>query len=416
MLEMEEWLMLRDLYRQGLSISQIARQTGHDRKTVRTYVKSGELPVPKERAKKASKLDAFKDYIVNKLKEGPFTASRLFREIQEMGFTGKYTIVKDFVREVRPEHGVQAAYRYETKPGVQAQVDWSEIGKVEVDGKLQKIYCFNMILGYSRVRYIEFTLSIDVIALIKCHLNAFHYFGGYPKEILYDNMKQIVITRALKSSDSEWNTKFEDFFKHYGFIPRLCRPYRAQTKGKIENTIGYVKRDFILGGSFASIQDMNAQAMTWLSRVNSSVHGTTHEVPLERLRSEGLKPIDEVPEYLVIREETRNISRDCYISYLGNKYSVPYRCAGREATLQIFDSKFRVIVGGEQVCEHEILTGSGRTARNKEHFKGLLSEILKENKAAMTRPQQPLLKFESPEVEKRSLSVYETFSEGMKHE
>lgn len=408
--------MLRDLYRQGLSISQIARQTGHDRKTVRTYVKSGELPVPKERAKKGSKLDAFKDFIINKLKEGPFTASRLFKEIQEMGFTGKYTIVKDFIREMRPKQGVPAVYRYETKPGVQAQVDWSEFGRAEIDGKILKLYCFSMILGYSRMRYIEFTLSIDATTLIKCHLNAFRYFGGYTKEILYDNMKQVVIKRAMKSSDSQWNPKFEDFFKHYGFVPRLCRPYRPQTKGKVESTIGFVRRDFFLGRIFASLQDMNAQAIAWLNRVNSSEHGTTYEIPLERLKSEGLKPVDEVPEYLIVLEETRKISKDCFISYLGNKYSVPYRCAGREATLQIFESKLRVVVSGEQVCEHEILTGSCGTVRNKEHFKGLLSEIWKENKAAMNRPRQPLLKFENPEVEKRSLSVYEAFSEGIKHE
>ncbi len=403
--------MLRDLYRQGLSISQIARQTGHDRKTVRTHVKFEELPVPKERTKKESKLDPFKDHIVNKLKEGPFTASRLFKEIQELGFTGKYTIVKDFVREVRPEYGVQAIYRYETKPGVQAQVDWSEFGKVEIDGKTLKLYCFSMILGYSRMRYIEFTLSIDATTLIKCHLNAFRFFGGYTKEILYDNMKQVVIKRAMKSSDSEWNPKFEDFFKHYGFIPRLCRPYRPQTKGKVENTIGFVRRDFFLGRSFASLQDMNAQATAWLNQVNSSEHGTTHEIPMERLKSEGLKPIDGIPEYLVIREETRTISSDCFISYLGNKYSVPYRFAGREANLQISEGKFSVIVGGEKVCEHEILAGSGRTSRVKDHFKGLLSEILKENKAATNKSGQSILKFESLEVEKRSLSVYEALSE-----
>lgn len=403
--------MLRDLYRQGLNISQIARQTGHDRKTVRTYVKSGELPVPKERVKKGSKLDAYKDYIVNKLKEGPFTASRLFKEIQEIGFTGKYTIVKDFVREIRPEQGVQAVYRYETKPGTQAQVDWSEFGKVEIDGKMPKLYCFSMILGYSRMRYIEFTLSIDAATLIKCHLNAFRFFAGYTKEILYDNMKQVVIKRAMKSSDSEWNPKFEDFFKHYGFIPRLCRPYRPQTKGKVENTIGFVRRDFFLGRIFSSLQDMNAQAIAWLNLVNSNEHGTTHEIPKERLISEGLKPIDGVPVYLVIREETRAISSDCFVSYLGNKYSVPYRFAGREANLQIFDGKFKVIVGGEQICEHEILAGSGRISRIKDHFKGLLSEILKENKAAMNKSGQSILKFESFEVEKRPLSVYEALSE-----
>jgi transposase len=411
MIETEEWFMIRDLHAQGLNITEISNKTGFDRKTVRKYLKLRTIPEPKQRAKRDSKLDNYKDYIINKLNEAPFTASRLFREIQEMGFTGKITIVSDFVTKIRPERGVPATLRYETKPGVQAQVDWSEFGKVGLDGKIQKLYCFNMILGYSRMRYIEFTLSIDVYSLIKCHVNAFRYFGGYTKEILYDNMKQVVITRALKSTDSEWNTKFEDFFKQYGFIPRLCRPYRPQTKGKIENTVGYVRRDFFLGGSFSSVSDINVQAISWLKRVNSSVHGTTHEIPLDRLKIEELKPIDGVPEYLVIREETRTISRDCFISYIGNQYSVPYRFAGREATLQIFNGKFSILVGGEAVCEHEILAGSGSVSRVKEHFKGLMSDILKENKAAMIKSGQSILKFESIEVEKRSLSVYEALSE-----
>jgi len=412
MIEMEDWFMIRELQAQGLSITAISDKTGYDRKTVRKYLKSTTIPEPKHRAKKESKLDQYKDHIIKKLNEGPFTASRLFRKIQEMGFTGKCTIVRDFIRKVRPEQGVQAVYRYETKPGVQSQVDWSEFGNVEIDGKMLKLYCFNMVLGYSRMRYIEYTLSIDVYTLIQCHVNAFRYFGGYTNEILYDNMKQIVIARALKSSESEWNTRYEDFFRHYGFIPRLCRSYRAQTKGKIENNVGYVRRDFFLGGIFSSLADMNSQSLKWLARVNSVVHGTTHEIPLERFKAEGLKPIDGVPEYLVIREEARKISRDCFISYLGNKYSVPYRFAGREATLQIFDSKFRVIVGGEQVCEHEILAGSCRVSRIKDHFKGLLSEILMENKANMNKSGQSILKFESLEVEKRPLSVYEALSEG----
>ena len=403
--------MIRELHAQGLSITAISDKTGFDRKTVRKYLNLTTIPELRPRTKRESKLDKYKDYIVMKLQEGPFTAVRLYREIQEMGFTGKCTIVRDFVRKVRPEQGVQAVYRYETKPGVQTQVDWSEFGKVEIDGKMPKLHCFNMILGYSRMRYIEFTLSIDVYTLIQCHLNAFHYFGGYTNEILYDNMKQVVIKRALKSSDSEWNAKFEDFFRHFGFIPRLCRPYRAQTKGKVENNVGYVRRDFFLGGSFSSLADMNSQAMTWLNRINSSVHGTTHEIPLDRLKSEGLKPVDGVPAYLVIREEARMISRDCFISYLGNKYSVPYRFAGREATLQIFDGKLKVIVCGELACEHEIMPGNCRTSRVKGHFKGLLGEIMKENKAAMARSQS-ILKFSEPEVEKRSLSVYEALSEG----
>ena len=167
--------MIRDLHAQGLNITEISNKTGFDRKTVRKYLNLRTIPEPKQRAKRDSKLDNYKDYIIKKLHEGPFTAARLFREIQEMGFTGKITIVSDFVTKVRPEHGVPATLRYETKPGIQAQVDWSEFGKVGIDSKMQKLYCFNMILGFSRMRYIEFTLSIDVYSLIKCHVNAFHW-------------------------------------------------------------------------------------------------------------------------------------------------------------------------------------------------------------------------------------------------
>ncbi len=411
MLKEEELFLIRDLSSQNLSISEISRQTGFDRKTVRKYLQLKTLPEPQRHPGRKSKLDPFKSYILEKLKEAPYTAARLYREIKEMGFDGGKTIVKDFIKEVRPKQGVPAVLRYETKPGVQAQVDWGELGTIEVDGKLKKLFCFNMILGYSRMRYVEFTLSIDTPILIQCHVNAFECFGGCTQEILYDNMKQVVIKRALKSSDSEWNSQFEDFFKCFGFIPRLCRPYRPQTKGKIENTVGYVKRDFFLGRWFTSLEDLNAQVNRWLERVNSTVHGTTYQIPLERFKEENLSPLDQVPPYKVVHKETRKVSRDCYISFLGNKYSVPYRFAGRTAELQIFEGKLEVYVDYEKICEHEILPGNCRVSRKKEHFQGLLSEILKENSKCKKDSQIPL-KFSGPEVEKRSLDVYEIFSQG----
>lgn len=151
--------------------------------------------------------------------------------------TGRYTILKDYVSVIRPKVGVSAVFRFETEPGRQAQVDWADLGFVELDGTKRRLYCFTMILGYSRAGYAEFTLSTDASSLIRCHLNAFEYFGGCPEEILYDNMKQVVVKRALRTGESEWNTLFKDFYEYYGFIPRLCRPYRPQTKGKIENTV-----------------------------------------------------------------------------------------------------------------------------------------------------------------------------------
>jgi len=135
MLNMEEFLTLRDLFNEELSISEIARQTGHSRVTVRKYLNSQVPHLPQKRAKKPSKLDGYREYIISRLKEYPLSANRIYREIQERGFTGKYTIVKDFVRKVRPKIGVPAVYRYETKPGIQGQVDWAECGYIDIDGE-----------------------------------------------------------------------------------------------------------------------------------------------------------------------------------------------------------------------------------------------------------------------------------------
>jgi len=234
MLEIEEYIMIRELHAKGFSITDISDKTGFDRKTVKKYLNITTIPEPKQRAKKASLLDQYKDHIIQKLNQAPFTASRLFREIQEMGFKGKCTIVRDFVRKVRPETGVQAVYRFETKPGVQAQVDWSELGRVEIDGKNLKLYCFNMILSFSRNRFTQFTADARTEEFLRLLLEAGQYFDGFPKEILFDNLKQVVLKRSVRYEDNEWNPSFEDFSGHYDITPRLCRPGRAQTKGKVE--------------------------------------------------------------------------------------------------------------------------------------------------------------------------------------
>jgi transposase len=408
MLTGKEFHMLRYSFNQGSSISKIARETGHDRKTIRKYINSEIPPERKKRIPVPSKIDPYKEYIINRLNEHPFSALRIYREIQGKGFTGKYGIVKKFIRKVRPKNKVPAVYRYETKPGVQAQVDWAECGHIEIDGQIRKLYCFTMVLGFSRMRYAEFALRIDVFTLIQCHLNAFRYFGGYPKEILYDNIKQIALDRNPVTSDITWNPKFKDFFKHYGFIPRLCRPYRPQTKGKIENSVGFVKRDFFIGGKFSSFSDINSQLQQWLSRVNSTIHGTTQEIPSERLKLEGLRQDDSVLPYNAIREESRKISRDAFLSYLGNRYSVPYRFAGRTARLQIQDTTFSVLIGTEKVCSHEIVPGHGMISRNKDHFKGLLSEIIQQSSVSRSKGMS-ILCFKDPEVEHRPLSVYDVF-------
>ena len=413
MLKMEEFLVIRDLINQGLNKSEIARRTGYDRKTIRKYASAKTVPKPEPRAPKPSKLDSYKEYIQNRLSEYPLSAARIHREIQEQGFTGGYTIVKEYVRKIRPAGGTPAVLRYETKPGVQAQVDWGECNRIEVDGQPRRLYCFSMILGYSRMRYMEFTLATDVYTLIQCHLNAFEHFGGYTSEILYDNIKQVILKRAMKPKEHTWNPKFEDFFAYYGFIPRLCKPYCPQTKGKIENAIGYMKRDFLLGGAFSSLDDMNHQLRQWLIRVNGSVHGTTREIPVERLKSENLKTLISIAPYVVRREEVRKVTRDGYVSYQGNRYSVPFHHAGQSVLLEIQGDRMSVRLGSEYLCSHVIVPGRSRVVRVKEHFKGLLSLAMKCN-SQCKRTTKNLFRIIGPEVERCPLSVYDRFSSEVK--
>ncbi len=410
MFTVEEIFVIRDLHHQGLNISQISRETGYHRNTVRKYLTAQTMPVPAPRKVRPSKLDPFKEYIQQRIRAYPLSAARIYREIQERGFDGKYTIVKDYIRKIRPPTSVPAVFRFETKPGVQSQVDWGECGHLNVDGRRRKLYCFSMILGYSRMRYVVFTLSTDTYTLIQCHLGAFEYFGGYTEEILYDNIKTVILKRALRAREHQWNPKFEDFFSHHGFIPRLCKPYCPQTKGKIENTIGYVKRDFLLGGTFSSLDDMNRQVLQWCNRVNGTPHGTTNEIPFDRLHQENLKSIQAIPPYLLRREEHRKISREAYISYLGNRYSVPYRYAGREAVVEIQSDQMVVRVGTETVCRHTIVPGHARIIREKKHFSGLLAEVMRCN-AQSGAASRPLFQMTGPEVEHRPLSAYEELSE-----
>jgi len=394
------------------NVSEIYRRSGYDRRTVKKYLEPDSSPKPIQRKKRRSKLDPYKDHIHKRLGEYPkISAKRLLREIRAEGYDGGYTILKDYLTLVRPVKQPLAIYRYETKPGHQAQVDWGECGEAFLDGKNRKLYCFSMILGYSRMRYAEFTLSQDVHTLIRCHINAFQYFGGVPEEILYDNMKTVIIRKSSQSKESRWNQIFSDFSRHYGFISRTCKPYTPKTKGKIENTIGYIKRDFFEGTPFISFSDINIKLLQWLKRVNSEIHGTTKEIPEIRLEKEKLRNIREITPFQIVHRETRKVAPDSYLSYLGNRYSVPYAYANRTVTLNIQEGSFTVLYNGTEICTHEFLSGSGNTRRVKEHFKGLLSETMKQNTTRISH-NGSVLHFGEPEVQQRPIDFYEQFSGG----
>ena len=287
-MEGANWMDIRSDRQKGLSYTEIARKYNIDPRTAKKYAQSETRPVYSLSVAKPSKLDPYKEQIAIWLEEAPYSAERILEKIREQGFDGGHSIVREYVRSKKEQLDEKATVRFETMPGLQGQMDWAffEDHTVLEDGKLKKLYCFLFILGYSRARYIEFVTDMSTNTLIRCHANAFRYFGGYPEEILYDNMKQVVIKRLLKQEDSTLNRQFEDFAGFYGFKPVLCRPYRGQTKGKVERTVQFVRDNFMIGIRYNSLDDLNGQALAWCNKVNGKVHATTNEVPFERLKKE----------------------------------------------------------------------------------------------------------------------------------
>jgi transposase len=316
MLKIGEFFMIRELYQKCWTQTAIAKETGFDRKTIRKYLKEDKLPERKVSEKKRkSKLDPYKSYLLQRIQEGTTNCVVLFEEIQAMGYTGKITILRDFVRPYREQPKIQATLRYETPPGKQAQMDWAYVGKYLVDGQYQDIYAFVMVLGYSRMKYVEFTTNMNVETLMKCHMNAFAYFNGIPEQILYDNMKTVV----LKHSPIEirFNRTFEDFLAYYGIVPKACRPKRPQTKGKVERVVKYLKDNFFQRKHEPTLNALNEAVRTWLDQVaNRKPNQTTNEPPIQRFEQEqkflqtwGVKPL-----FPTCRWETREVSRDfCFI-------------------------------------------------------------------------------------------------------
>jgi transposase len=367
----ENWMEIRNDRLKGLSFSQLSRKYHMDPRTAKRYATSSQRPEYTLAGPKPTKLDEYKQQIDLWLEEAPYSAVRILEKLTEQGFDGKYSIVKSYVRYKKADLEEKATVRFETMPGLQGQMDWAffEDQTVLQDGKQKKLYCFVLILGYSRTRYIEFVTDMTTGTLINCHVNAFRYFGGYPEEMLYDNMKQVVIKRLLKQDDSTLNRQFEDFAGFYGFKPVLCRPYRGQTKGKVERTVAFVRDNFMVGIKYNSLDDLNGQAMAWCNKVNSKIHATTGEIPFERLKNEGLSPLRR--EYIIDKINLRRVQKDCLISYAGNQYSVPSEYVGNDVAVIALDNMLAAYHEGKQIALHRLSSQKKEMVMNAHHYRRL---------------------------------------------
>jgi len=401
MITMEAVMNILELQRQGYSKNAIASALKIDWKTVDKYIKN-KGSIPKGiRKKRQSKLDKYTNYIQARLDSYPrLSAIRLYEEIRQKGYDGKLTILRGYVHQIKDQKRRVAVVRYETIPGEQSQIDFGYFGTIPHHGIERKLYAFVAIMGYSRMRFVRFVLSMDTITLLRCLKKAFGYFGGIPRECLFDRPKTVVLEGGW--NDVVYNPRLLDFANFYGFRPRVCKPYRPQTKGKVEKSVDFVRNNFFYGKEFDDLDELNFHAGLWCDKINARVHSETNDIPLERLKKENLSPLPS-QEYEVNYIESRIVSRDCRIRLWGNKYSVSHESAGRPVTVKITEQEDVKIYDKTRLAGvHSLCFEKGKSIVDRDHQKALWSYLYKSLKPTADKEQE-----QSIQVELRPLAYYE---------
>ena len=369
----EVWAEIKRLHAADkVPIAEIARRVRRDRKTVRRALAAQGLPVARVQPPRPSKLDPYKPWIKERLDRYPdLPSTTLFEEIKRQGYAGKIRIVTEYLASIRRK-AKEVFLRIETPPGEQAQCDWANCGSVRIGETWRKLSCFVMVLSYSRLMYLEFTLSQCLEDFLGCHVNAFKYFGGIPKKILYDNLKLVVLSRL--GTDVRFNPKFMEFSGIHGFEPVLCNPARGNEKGKVESGIHYV-RSGLLAGREPLWPDINAQARRWLDETaNVRLHRTTRERPVDRWEKE--KPrlfgLPSKPYDASIAKAVRS-SHQALVRFDGNAYSVPHVWAYQTLLLRADSETVALLGQGKEIARHPRSWGRGAVIEDPRHFEGILA-------------------------------------------
>ena len=366
----EECMDIWSLKRQGFSDSAIARRVGLDRRTVKKYLVNKEFPCYSAVNRK-SDLEPYHKLIGDWLSQEDYQATRIHDLVLLQGYKGSYETVKRFVHKVKEKQGRLAYVRFETIPGLQAQVDFGDFKVTDSEGNEITIYVFVMVLGFSRHMYVELIEKCTMTAFLDCHRNAFGYFGGVPGEILYDNMKNVVIRRYIGGVD--FNKRFLDFSAHYGFKPVACPPYSPWVKGKVERPMHYIRERFWRGYQYTTIEQGNRDIRQWLDTTASTrIHGTTKQKVLDRFVTE--KPsLGELPNrpYDTSEKVFRKVYKDCQLSFDGNRYLVPHHYVGKKVLLKIKNGVVQIFHDEVLLIVYRIPEGKGKLVADQRFYTAL---------------------------------------------
>lgn len=407
----ERWEEIHRLKAQGMTLSGIARETGLDRKTVRRCVRQVRWQAYRRAARREALMAAHRVWLEQRAPQVRYSARILYQELRaQRGFEGGYGTVRDAVRPLRVESAAASLTqcRFETEPGEQAQADWGEV-RVCLGARIAKVHIFVLTLGYSRRAWAEGYEHERMESLLCAHEHAFEHFGGVTREILYDRMRTVIV--GEREGKKRWNPTFEAFAQYWGFEPRVCQPYRAQTKGKVESGVKYVKGNFLPGRAFRDLDDFNEQLRTWQAEIaDVRIHGTTHELPIVRFEREAtaLTPLVKRAGFLAAMPRKRVVASDWLVAIDTNRYSVPWRLIG--ATVEVFrvGGHWQIRHRGAVVAEHPVGEGRYRLSVSPEHGPGAAARNARVRYAdTALHTVQQVANEQFALVEQRDLAVYE---------
>lgn len=359
------------LYKQGHSKREVAKLLKIDRKTVGRITKAFE-----ENGKQApsnyyrdSRLSKYHAKIIEYL-ESNLSAIRIYEELGSIAdFKFSYSSLVRYISKIKVNSDV--CIRFHTLPGIEAQVDFGEIGKrYNKDGIHKKAYIFNMRLSYSRKDYYEVVFDQKIETWIKCHINAFRFFGGVTQTVKIDNLKSAVVNANV--FEPLFQKEYARFAEVYNFSIIPCTPKSPQEKGKIESGIKYIQNNFFAGRRFASFLELEKALICWLNhKCNSRIHGTTRRIPDELFDESEKSKMQDLPatDFHLSSWHIRKVQKDCHIHLLNNYYSVPFKFVGTEVEVSVDISLVRIYSKSSiQIAVHSRSLGSGNFITNRSHY------------------------------------------------
>lgn len=380
MITYETYARIGLLTQQGLSPVQIAADCQLDERTIR-YWQEQKAYRPRQSAPRPSKLDPYRQLVARRLAEHEFSGRQLLRQLREAGYTGGYSILKELVRELRPPR--QAAYLpLAFAPGECAQVDWGNAGSLSVDGGSRRLSFFVAVLCYSRMLYVEFTLQERQEQFLACHQNAFLRWGGVPQRIMVDNLKSAVLSHPY-GQPAVYHPRYLEFAAHYGFEIRACQPRRANEKGRVENAVGYVKKNFLAGLSLTSLSAVQNAAHLWMLEANRRQHAATRRRPVDLFEEEKLRALPASGIYDAGLDRDTVANSLCRVAFDGNRYSVPARHAGSRVRLRAYADRILIYRQDQLIASHLRSYNRGGDIADPEHTRELVRQRLQARDAHM---------------------------------